>query len=73
MLMGLVLMDKELARRLNPRPAPKQQMLLTLDQLDRLAIYLGAEANHITDTARRKKLNRLAGKIDRLLAALEAD
>lgn len=71
LILGLILMDDELAERIRKPPTGQGDVPLALDELSRLVTYVEADANHTPDERRRKQLNRLCRRIDRLMTALE--
>ena len=71
LILGLILMDDELAERIRKPPTGQGDVPLTLDELSRLVTYVEADASHTPDERRRKQLHRLCRRIDRLMTALE--
>ena len=63
------LTDEELTRRLRilPRPGEPPVYRFTLDDLDELAGYVAAEANHTQDKKQRKEWDQLFSRISAVL------
>jgi hypothetical protein len=66
LLDGLTLLPREYEEVIHATESSKPVML-TLDDLDDLGGYVAAEANHCDDTKKRKKLDAVFEKIQRLL------
>ena len=68
LLLGLILMDDRLAERIRHGPAERSELEMTFDELNGLASYVAAETSYTKDDRCRKKLIRISGRIDRLMA-----
>ena len=68
LLEGLTCLPTEYERLIQDAP-PSEPIVLKLDQLDDLAGYVAAAANHATDKKTQKKLDTVFRKIQRLLGS----
>jgi hypothetical protein len=71
LILKYVFADPQLTERLRiaPRPGELPSYRFTLDDLDDLAGYAAAEANHAKDKKLQKQLHRL---FDRMAAVMES-
>ena len=67
LLLGLILMDDEIGKRMRQAPPGDSQMGFTYDELSSLVIYVEAEAHSTKDDSYRKKLIRISRRIDHLI------
>jgi len=65
----LTIIDPVLEKKINTAKQKANEYLITLttDELEDLAGYVAAEANHEDDIGRQKKLERLYDRVDELL------
>lgn len=73
LLADIILLDEEIEDKLNEMPPGETTVMLTLDELDLLAGYVAAEANHTEDKRRERKLDRIHDRICQVEDAFEEE
>jgi hypothetical protein len=64
---NILVLDTAYATRIRDAPANKRQVPFTLDELDDLAGYVAAEANHCESKRKQKVLDGIHSRVQRLL------
>jgi hypothetical protein len=63
LLLDICIMDPDLEDRIRDAPARKRTVMFTLDELDALAGWVAAEANHTSDRRREDHLDEIYRRI----------
>jgi len=63
LLLDICIMDGDLEDRIRDAPARQRTVMFTLDELDALAGWVAAEANHTSDRRRENHLDEIYRRI----------
>lgn len=72
-LRGTIILDEDIESRIRVSVAGRQEIRFTLEELDELAGYVAAEANHAENRRRQRRLDRICEKVESLLGTFEEE